>query len=91
MTLDFPFELDEFQKETIYHIERPESVFVASLTSLGKAVVVEYAFALAAKHCMRVVYTSPIKTVTNEKHCDFSDKFDMGLLTGDLCYCYVQT
>jgi antiviral helicase SKI2 len=49
MALTFPFELDTFQKEAIYHLERNESVFVAAHTSAGKTVVAEYAFALAAK------------------------------------------
>lgn len=84
MALDFPFELDKFQKEAIYYIERGESVFVAAHTSAGKTVVAEYAFALAAKHCTRAVYTSPIKTISNQKYRDFSDKFDVGLLTGDV-------
>ena len=39
---------------------------------------------LASKHCMHVVYTSPIKTISNQKYRDFSDKFDVGLLTGDV-------
>ncbi|KAG6547499.1 hypothetical protein Mapa_010947 [Marchantia paleacea] len=84
MAMTFPFELDAFQKEAIYHLERNESVFVAAHTSAGKTVVAEYAFALATKHCTRAVYTSPIKTISNQKFRDFSDKFDVGLLTGDV-------
>ena len=85
MALNFLFELDKFQNETIYHIERVESFFVFSLTYLGKIVVVGYAFTLVSKHCMHVVYTSPIETISNnQKYCDFSDKFDMVLLTGDV-------
>lgn len=33
--LKHPFELDEFQKRAIYHLERKESVFVAAHTSAG--------------------------------------------------------
>ncbi|KAJ8458801.1 hypothetical protein OPV22_031727 [Ensete ventricosum] len=84
MAIDFPFELDSFQKEAIYHLERGESVFVAAHTSAGKTVVAEYAFALASKHCTRAVYTAPIKTISNQKYRDFSGKFDVGLLTGDV-------
>ncbi len=46
----YPFELDAFQKQAIYHLERGESVFVAAHTSAGKTVVAEYAIALAQKH-----------------------------------------
>lgn len=53
------------------------SVFVAAHTSAGKTVAAEYAFALAAKHCTRAVYTSPIKTISNQKFRDFGSQFDV--------------
>ncbi|XP_010685630.2 DExH-box ATP-dependent RNA helicase DExH11 isoform X1 [Beta vulgaris subsp. vulgaris] len=84
MALEFPFELDRFQKEAIYYLERGDTVFVAAHTSAGKTVVAEYAFALASKHCTRAVYTAPIKTISNQKYRDFCGKFDVGLLTGDI-------
>lgn len=84
MALDFPFELDKFQKEAIYYLEKGDSVFVSAHTSAGKTVVAEYAFALASKHCTRAVYTAPIKTISNQKYRDFCGKFDVGLLTGDV-------
>ncbi|KAM7256254.1 hypothetical protein ACFE04_011995 [Oxalis oulophora] len=84
LALEFPFELDKFQKEAIYYLERGDSVFVAAHTSAGKTVVAEYAFALASKHCTRAVYTAPIKTISNQKYRDFCGKFDVGLLTGDI-------
>lgn len=84
LALEFPFELDSFQKEAIFYLERGESVFVAAHTSAGKTVVAEYAFALASKHCTRAVYTAPIKTISNQKYRDFCGKFDVGLLIGDV-------
>jgi antiviral helicase SKI2 len=36
MALEFPFDLDQFQKEAVYHLEQNESVFVAAHTSAGK-------------------------------------------------------
>uniref|UniRef100_I1NXG8 DExH-box ATP-dependent RNA helicase DExH11 n=1 Tax=Oryza glaberrima TaxID=4538 RepID=I1NXG8_ORYGL len=84
MAIEYPFELDKFQKEAIYYLEKGESVFVAAHTSAGKTVVAEYAFALATKHCTRAVYTAPIKTISNQKYRDFCGKFDVGLLTGDV-------
>ncbi len=53
-------------------------MFVAAHTSAGKTVAAEYAFALAAKHCTRAVYTSPIKTISNQKFRDFSGQFEVG-------------
>ncbi|KAK3257416.1 hypothetical protein CYMTET_33495, partial [Cymbomonas tetramitiformis] len=32
----------------------------------------------------RAIYTSPIKTISNQKFRDFSEDFDVGLLTGDV-------
>ncbi|XP_022752665.1 DExH-box ATP-dependent RNA helicase DExH11 isoform X1 [Durio zibethinus] len=84
MAIEFPFQLDTFQKEAIYYLEKGESVFVAAHTSAGKTVVAEYAFALSSKHCTRAVYTAPIKTISNQKYRDFCGKFDVGLLTGDV-------
>ena len=37
----YPFELDTFQKEAVYHLEMGDSVFVAAHTSAGKTVVAE--------------------------------------------------
>jgi len=84
LAVHYPFELDRFQKDAVCLLERGESVFVAAHTSAGKTVVAEYAFALATRHKTRAVYTSPIKTISNQKFRDFSKKFDVGLLTGDV-------
>ena len=51
--LQWPFELDVFQKQAILHLEKHESVFVAAHTSAGKTVVAEYAIALSLKHMTR--------------------------------------
>lgn len=43
------------------------SVLVAAHTSAGKTVVAEYAFAMALRDKARVVYTSPLKALSNQK------------------------
>eukprot|EP01064_Diplonema_japonicum_P006837 TRINITY_DN14666_c0_g1_i1.p1 TRINITY_DN14666_c0_g1~~TRINITY_DN14666_c0_g1_i1.p1 ORF type:complete len:1221 (+),score=363.97 TRINITY_DN14666_c0_g1_i1:350-3664(+) len=81
----YPFELDEFQKQAIARIELNENVFVAAHTSAGKTVVAEYAIGLSKYRGTRVLYTSPIKTLSNQKYRDFKDKFsDVGIITGDV-------
>ncbi|XP_043255011.1 helicase SKI2W [Colletes gigas] len=81
----FPYELDTFQKQAILKLEENCNVFVAAHTSAGKTTVAEYAIALSQKHMTRVIYTSPIKALSNQKYRDFKKKFDsVGLLTGDL-------
>lgn len=87
MARKYPFELDTFQKEAVYHLEMGDSVFVAAHTSAGKTVVAEYAIALAQKHMTRAIYTSPIKALSNQKFRDFKTTFDpnsVGILTGDV-------
>lgn len=85
MAREWPFELDTFQKEAVYHLENGDSVFVAAHTSAGKTVVAEYAIALAAKHMTKAIYTSPIKALSNQKYRDFRTEFDdVGILTGDV-------
>ncbi|GAA5844741.1 hypothetical protein JCM5353_008355 [Sporobolomyces roseus] len=87
MAREYPFELDTFQKEAIYHMEVGDSVFVAAHTSAGKTVVAEYAIALAQKHLTRAIYTSPIKALSNQKFRDFQKTFEpkeVGILTGDV-------
>uniref|UniRef100_A0A914Y6I8 Helicase ATP-binding domain-containing protein n=1 Tax=Panagrolaimus superbus TaxID=310955 RepID=A0A914Y6I8_9BILA len=81
----YPFELDPFQQQAIVAMENGHSVFLAAHTSAGKTVVAEYAIALSRKHRSRVVYTSPIKALSNQKFRDFRNHFeDVGLITGDI-------
>ncbi|KAF8628226.1 hypothetical protein AX15_004008 [Amanita polypyramis BW_CC] len=87
MARKYPFELDTFQKQAVYHLEKDESVFVAAHTSAGKTVVAEYAIALAERHMTRTIYTSPIKALSNQKYRDFKQTFSsssVGILTGDV-------
>ncbi|KAK7063867.1 ATP-dependent RNA helicase [Favolaschia claudopus] len=87
MAHKYPFELDTFQKQAVYHLEMGDSVFVAAHTSAGKTVVAEYAIALAEKHMTRAIYTSPIKALSNQKFRDFKSTFSpssVGILTGDV-------
>ncbi|KAG2185026.1 hypothetical protein INT43_000939 [Umbelopsis isabellina] len=81
----YPFTLDPFQRVSISSIERNESVLVAAHTSAGKTVVAEYAIALCLKNKQRVIYTSPIKALSNQKYREFQEEFgDVGLMTGDV-------
>jgi ATP-dependent RNA helicase DOB1 len=81
----FPFRLDPFQQVSIASIERNESVLVSAHTSAGKTVVAEYAIAQCLKNNQRVVYTSPIKALSNQKYREFNAEFgDVGLMTGDV-------
>ena len=50
LLVQYPFELDTFQKQAIVRLEEKQCVFVAAHTSAGKTVVAEYAIAMAMKH-----------------------------------------
>lgn len=82
-----PFELDDFQKHAIDCINRNEDVIVTAHTGSGKTIPAEYAIAKALNNGTFVIYTAPIKTLSNQKYKDFSDKFgkdNVGILTGDI-------
>ncbi|KAK8784902.1 hypothetical protein V5799_008735 [Amblyomma americanum] len=82
---EYPFILDPFQKEAIVCLENNQSVLVSAHTSAGKTVVAEYAISLALQEKQRVIYTTPIKALSNQKFREFSDDFkDVGLMTGDV-------
>jgi ATP-dependent RNA helicase DOB1 len=81
----YPFVLDPFQATAISYIQKNESVLVAAHTSAGKTVVAEYAIAQSLQQGQRVIYTSPIKALSNQKYRDLSEEFtDVGLMTGDI-------
>lgn len=82
---EYPFTLDPFQRTAIHSIQRGESVLVSAHTSAGKTVVAEYAIAHCLNHGQRVVYTSPIKALSNQKYREMAKEFkDVGLMTGDV-------
>lgn len=58
---------------------------VSAHTSAGKTVVAEYAIALSLQNKQRVIYTTPIKALSNQKYREFQEEFDdVGLITGDV-------
>ncbi|SOV04196.1 probable MTR4 - involved in nucleocytoplasmic transport of mRNA [Ustilago sp. UG-2017a] len=82
---EYKFTLDPFQRNSVSCIERNESVLVSAHTSAGKTVVAEYAIAQCLKRGQRVVYTSPIKALSNQKFRELTAEFgDVGLMTGDV-------
>ncbi|XP_078173365.1 RNA helicase, ATP-dependent, SK12/DOB1 protein isoform X2 [Carex rostrata] len=82
---EFPFQLDPFQAEAIGCLEIGESVMVSAHTSAGKTAVALYAIAMCLRDGQRVIYTSPIKALSNQKYREFKEEFgDVGLMTGDV-------
>ncbi|CAI2733769.1 unnamed protein product [Schistosoma spindalis] len=84
--LNWNFELDTFQKRAILCLENNKTVFVSAHTSSGKTVIAEYACAICLRRGSRVIYTSPVKALSNQKFHDFRERFgeNVGLITGDI-------
>ena len=81
----YPFKLDQFQEKSILCLENNQSVLVSAHTSAGKTVVAQYAIAMSLRDHQRVIYTSPIKALSNQKYRELSQQFnDVGLMTGDV-------
>lgn len=83
---EFPFELDDFQKEACKCISEGKSVVVCAPTGAGKTVIAEHAINCALEKCEKVFYTTPLKALSNQKYNDFAEKYGhdkVGLLTGD--------
>ena len=82
----YPFPLDEFQRDAIRVLLEGDSVLVAAPTGTGKTVVAEFGIWESFKRTGRVLYTTPIKALSNQKYRDLRSVYgdDVGLLTGDV-------
>lgn len=82
-----PFPYDEFQKKAIAAIDGNASIFVSAPTGSGKTVIAEHVIADAITLHQRVVYTAPIKALSNQKYREFVRQYgeaNVGILTGDV-------
>ena len=79
-------ELDRFQEEAIAAINRDTSVIVTAPTGAGKTVIAEYAVEKCLQTNSRVIYTAPIKALSNQKYRDFHAEYGdkIGIVTGDV-------
>jgi ATP-dependent RNA helicase HelY len=82
-----PFKLDPFQRESIEKLDTGlGGVLVSAPTSSGKTVVAEYAIFRALRDGQKVIYTTPLKALSNQKYHDFVREYGertVGLVTGE--------
>lgn len=80
------FQYDPFQAKAIAAIEQGVSVLVAAPTGAGKTAIAEYAIEQALVANQSVVYTTPVKALSNQKYRDFYARYGdrIGILTGDI-------
>ncbi len=77
---------DRFQEEAIKHINEGNSVIVSAPTGAGKTAIAEHIIETSLQNNIGVIYTAPIKALSNQKFRDFEDKYkdNIGILTGDI-------
>jgi len=83
----YSFPVDDFQIEAIHHLIAGRSVLVAAPTGTGKTLVAEFAIWQAQQRNQRVIYTTPLKALSNQKYRDLRELYgveNVGLVTGDI-------
>ncbi|MFA5797180.1 MAG: DEAD/DEAH box helicase [Candidatus Woesearchaeota archaeon] len=81
------FKLDRFQIEAIESIENNHSVVVSAATGTGKTLIADYVIDKYLKEGKHIIYTAPIKALSNQKYRDFKAQYGeekVGILTGDV-------
>jgi len=80
------FTLDKFQEDSITAIENNYSVVVSAPTGSGKTLIADFIIESHKDDNKRIIYTAPIKALSNQKYKDFSREYGadkIGLMTGD--------
>lgn len=83
----YSFELSNFQKHAIESIVTGNHSLVCAPTGSGKTLVADFAIEYMVNLGKKVIYTSPIKALSNQKFYEFTNKYpniSFGLLTGDI-------
>ena len=83
----YPFPLSSFQKFAIESIVEGNHILITAHTGSGKTLPAEFAIEYFASRGKKVIYTSPIKALSNQKFYEFTQKFphiSFGILTGDI-------
>ena len=83
---DWPFELSDFQKWAIFAIHNNYDALVCAPTGSGKTLPSEFAIKYFVNKGKKIIYTTPIKALSNDKMDELSKKFpqfSFGILTGD--------
>ena len=91
MATTYKFPLDPFQTHAIAAIDQEHNVLVCAKTGSGKTLVGEYQIAHSLKKGKRVFYTTPIKSLSNQKFHDLKQLYPgigkVGIMTGDIKFC----
>jgi superfamily II RNA helicase len=83
----YPYELHDFQKWCVEGIVTGNHVLICCPTGSGKTFGGEFSINYFHSKGKKVIYTSPIKALSNEKFHAFTQKYPtikVGLITGDI-------
>ena len=83
----FTYTLSDFQKQSIQAIVDGNHSLVTAHTGSGKSLPAEFAIQFFTKQGKKVIYTSPIKALSNQKYYEFVQKYphiSFGIMTGDI-------
>jgi superfamily II RNA helicase len=83
----YPYPLSDFQKYAIEAIVRGDHVLITAHTGSGKTLPAEFAIRHFTDQGKKLIYTSPIKALSNQKFYEFQQKYPsitFGLFTGDI-------
>ena len=81
------FELSDFQKWAIKSIVDNDHILITAHTGSGKTLPAEFAIQYYVKQGKKVIYTAPIKALSNTKLYDLRIKYpdiSFGIITGDI-------
>jgi len=84
---DFPYELAPFQKHAIQGLVEGNHVLVTAHTGSGKSTCFQFAAKYFVEKGKKVIYCSPIKSLSNQQFYEVSRKFpdiSVGIITGDI-------
>ena len=79
-------ELSPFQIKANDAIQQHKHVLITAHTGSGKTLPAQFAIEYFTKQNKKVIYTSPIKSLSNQKYNDFTKQYkdlSVGILTGD--------
>jgi superfamily II RNA helicase len=83
----YPYPLSDFQKYAIQGILQNQHILITAHTGSGKTLPAEFAIQHWTQKGKKVIYTSPIKALSNQKYFQFTQSYphiSFGLLTGDI-------
>ncbi len=81
------YRLDDFQQQAVMELMKGNSVLVSAPTGVGKTLIADYLIDQAIAKGDRIIYTAPIKALSNQKFKEFKALYGaerVGIVTGDV-------